>query len=162
MKKIIILALCLAMTFAATACSKENPPTPESSGTQLANPFVQCDTLEAAAETAGFEMTAPETVEGYSEKAISAIKESLIKVSYSNGTDSLTIRKGKSSEDISGDYNQYEENGTLDIDGLSLTIKGNDGKINVAIWSADDYSFSITSSEGLTSDQASELVKEIN
>ena len=87
----------------------------------------------------------------------------MIQISYqdADGVDSIVIRKGTGSDDISGDYNTYDETSTLDVDGITVTTKGSEGLINVATWTNGDFSFSITATAGLDSDGITELVQAI-
>ena len=85
---------------------------------------------------------------------------SLGEVDYSDGENTLSIRKGTSTEDISGDYNSYSEEGTLTVGENTLTIKGKDGKISLAVWNDGTYSYAISGS-GLTSEQVSEIAEAI-
>ena len=67
----------------------------------------------------------------------------------------LTIRKGTVAEngDISGDYNQYANTWSQDVDGILVTCFGNrDGEAAKAIWSSGDVFYSMTA-EGLGGDQ---------
>ena len=138
--------------------------TTQDDGTEIANPFVTCETLEDAAALAGFDMTVPTvSSDTYAQQEISAVEDSMIQVSYqdSESSDSIVIRKGAGSDDISGDSNTYDETSTLDVDGITVTTKGNDGLIYVATWTSGDYTFSITATAGLDSNGVTELVQAI-
>lgn len=112
-------------------------------GEQIANPFVDCATMQEAAKLAGFEMTVPETVEGFSDPVIQAIADAMIQVSFTDGKDSLLLRKGAGTDDISGDYNAYEQTKTLTVGGQSVTVKGNGGTVSVAVWTNGGYTYAI-------------------
>ena len=66
MKKLITLTLCAMMALSMVACGNEAPEeeaVPAIGGeanTQVANPFLTCDTLEACEEVAGFAISLPE------------------------------------------------------------------------------------------------------
>jgi len=113
--------------------------------TQIPNPFIDCTTLEDAQKSAGFAMTIPDAMpEGYSKTAIRAVKNKMIEVIYLNGDSEIRIRKAIGSEDISGDYTVYKESMETEIGNVKVTMKGNNGKVNVAIWSEGVNVFSIT------------------
>lgn len=136
----------------------------QSDDTEISNPFVTCDTLEDAAALAGFDMTAPTvSSDTYTQQEISAVEDSMIQISYqdADGADSIVIRKGTGSNDISGDYNTYDETNTLDVDGISVTTESSEGLIYVATWTSGDFSFSITATAGIDSDGITELVQAI-
>ena len=46
-------------------------------------------------------------------------------------------------EEISGDYNDYEEIKTYTLDSNRIILKGNNGLYNVAIWKYYNFSYSL-------------------
>lgn len=165
MKKLFVTALCAILVISLAACGKQAAMKGGASRTdetrtneglggnsvQIPNPFVDCTTLEDAQELAGFNMTVPGKMpEGYSESAIRVIKNKMIEVIYTNGDQEICIRKGTGSEDISGDYSEYGETNTVSVDDVQVTMKGNDGKVNVATWVDGEYTFAITVNPGGT------------
>ena len=158
--------------------------TDEGENTQIPNPFITCSTLKEASELAGFDFTAPESVDGYSYKEISAIENEMAQITYFNSDEldgltdeqlneidwekvdfsaqDLVIRKAKGDEDISGDYNEYPEIYNVTVDDREVTMKGSDGDVNVAIWNEDGYSYAITASDAVTSDYVMNLIHNID
>lgn len=133
------------------------------SGEQIANPFTECATMQEAAKIAGVEMTVPETVKGYSERVIQAVNNEMIQVSFMNGDDQLIIRKAAGSNDISGDYNDYPETSTVKVGDLSVTLKGNDGTVGVALWTNGGYTYAIdTPLAGVSESFLTSLIQSIN
>ena len=66
------------------------------------------------------------------------------------GTDnSLTYRKTSGTDDISGDYNQYEQRLDKVVNGVDITIKGNHDKYYLATWTTQDFSYSLSVDEGI-------------
>ena len=146
MKKLVAIMLSAVMVLSFTACTKQ------SAKSQTANPFVDCKTLKDAEETAGFPVTAPQKIpKGYTLSLIQAIKGDLVQIIYKNGENEIVFRQGKDSQgngDISGDYNEYNENDTIMVGDLTVSIRGNDGKVNNAVWTNGEYAFSITANPG--------------
>lgn len=128
---------------------------------QIPNPFADCKTLDEAREISGFAMTVPDTIDGYAERVICAVKNDLVEVIYQSGDDEIRIRKASGSEDISGDYNAYAEKNTVTVGGLQVTMKGADGKVSVATWTNSSYTFSISVSRGMTSDSVAKLIQAV-
>ncbi|MBQ5343444.1 MAG: hypothetical protein J6Z24_08310 [Oscillospiraceae bacterium] len=159
MKKLTLLLLCIAAVAALTACagkqSKEEPLM------QIPNPFVDYDSLEAAAKAAGFELKAPSSVEGFSEKVIQVCNGEMIQVIFLNGDDRLFIRKAEGSDDISGDYNEYSDNGTVTVDGNSVTLRGDDGKVSTAVWTSGKYTYSVSFDTPVTEETMIALIGQI-
>lgn len=50
-------------------------------------------------------------------------------------------------EDISGDYTKYSDVKTEKIGDWDVTLKGNDGKVVLAVWNDGTYSYSISLDE---------------
>lgn len=111
--------------------------------TQIPNPFVDCDTLADAAALAGFDIIVPDSVDGYEERAITAMENDMIQVLYLHGDDQVRIRKAVGEEEYSGDYNAYSEEKTVTVGDKEVTLRGNSGKVMVAVWSEGGYSYSI-------------------
>ena len=153
-RALVAVILSLVMALAIVGCSgNANAPAPTThkdnasftvDGTVIPgsdpNPWQECGSLEEAGKLAGFSFTAPETVDGYTERYIAAIENEIAQVIFSNGDDSeLYFRKGVGGDDISGDYNTYDVTEKQTIDGHTVLCKGNDGlmaKVNEAIAAA--------------------------
>ncbi len=110
--------------------------------TQIPNPFIDCDTLADAAALAGFDIIVPDSVDGYEERAITAMENDMIQVMYLHGDDEIRIRKAAGDEDCSGDYNAYSEEKTVTVGDREVTLRGNNGKVMVAVWTEGGYSYS--------------------
>lgn len=172
-KKVTMMILCAAMMLSMAACGDKEEKTTGAEttsqtvveneekipvdgtattttedivigdNTQIPNPFVDCDTLTDAAALAGFDIIVPDSVEGFESKTISAIENETIQVMYFHGDDEIYIRKVTGEEDCSGDYNEYSEEKTVTIGDREVTLRGNNGKVMVAVWIEDGYSYSI-------------------
>lgn len=169
MEKFIAVILSLVMALAIVGCSgNANAPAPtthkdnasftvdgtvipgsdpktwgpaeDGENIQIPDPWQECTSLEEADKLAGFSFTAPESVDGYTERYIAAIENEIAQVIFSNGDDSeLYFRKGLSGDDISGDYNTYDVAEEQTIDGHTVLCKGNDGLIYTATWTDGTY-----------------------
>ena len=112
----------------------------------------ECKTLEEATKLAGFPLSVPESIDGYQNRVIEVNPDPenpMIQVLYQNSSSEILIRKAAGSNDISGDYNQYSETEVTSVDGVSVTVKGNEGKRNLATWTRGDYAFSVSVSDGI-------------
>ena len=128
---------------------------------QIPNPFIDCASLAEASQVAGFEMRAPEAVGDYDRVSISAIDGELIDVLYESGDDTVRVRKGAGLEDISGDYNSYTETAVSEVDGMEVTMKGDAGKVNLAVWTNGEYTYSVSASAGMSRTEMADLICEI-
>lgn len=178
-KKILAIALCAATVFSLAACGSSGSETttatePASSETTansdisgVANPWVDVDDLAAAKEMAGFEMSVPDEITGYTltEYRVMTEDDKIIEVIYTeDGSDKeIRIRKGAGQGDISGDFNNYTETYNADLAGFTYSASGNaKDSYNVANWSPDDnYTFSITSADGLTQSELESIISQV-
>lgn len=145
----------------------------QKSDVEIPNPFTQCSSLEEAAQNAGFSFNVPETVDGYSQRIIRTMADekgrAMIEVIYQNetdenestdNTDEIRMRKANGDEDISGDYMEYSETSSLTIGNIQVTVKGEHGKINLAIWTDNGYTYSIGvySGTGITAEEMTDFI----
>ena len=178
MKKMIVLALCsvLSLPMAGNSGSAQTQPIPGgaqvqtvSGGTggggqspvEIANPFVECESLEKAERLAGFSITVPETIDGYGKPVIRVIQNELAEFIYGNGETQIRIRKGDGRKEISGDYSWYAELDEISVDGQTVTVKGNDGKIYTAVWNSGEAGFSINISGGTDREGIKALIQSV-
>lgn len=162
MDKIFALILSITLALTLTGC-KADIPAPENSSlighTEISNPFVSCDSMSAAAELAGFELALPK---GIGSGELRVIENEMIEVgAKSDDGKELRIRKAAGNQDISGDYNSYAENTEITVDGLTVTLKGSDGKFNTAIWTDGEFVFSLSCSQGLSQEEISTMIAHI-
>lgn len=196
MKKMIAFALSTVMALSLVSCTSQTNPGSSSgsgsdssvepaaiggdpatwgpaldgdgSGVQIPSPITEYTSMEEAAAAAGFDMTAPETIDGYTERVIQVFnantEDAMFEVIYRDGGEEskniIHIRKAPGAEDISGDYNQYAENSTETVGEAEVTMKGADGKVHLATWAKDGYTYSINvyAEAGISSDSMAELV----
>ena len=130
---------------------------------QIPNPFVDYESLDAAAKAAGFALTTPETVKGWDgEKVIQVMSDSMIQIIFHDADDNrLFVRKEAGDADISGDYNVYAEENTVTVGEYSVTLKGNDGKVSTAIWTSNGYSYAVMSDVPMTADAMTALIAQV-
>lgn len=142
--------------------SENTEPSTEGELTMIASPFIDCSSIDEAAAITGFGMTVPDSVNGNEIDHISTISRETIQIIYGADYDNSTyIRKAEGSDDISGDYNTYRQKKQITVNGASVTLKGNNGKINVATWSSNGYSYSIKVGKGFDESYITDLISMI-
>ena len=124
---------------------------------QIPNPLTEHETLADLAKTVGFDVTLPAVDKAYKETAFIDISGTIADVRFADDEDTITFRKAKGSDDISGDNKTYKENKTIAVKDVSVSVKGNDG-INIATWQKDGFTYSFSSDKAMTQDA---LVKAI-
>ncbi len=118
------------------------------------NPWVEVADITKAIEKVGFDFAIPEDINGNKISLVRVMSDEMIEIRYG---DDIIVRKSKGNEDNSGDLNNYdivkEENG--------FTLKGNDDTYNCITWNKDNYSYSITTSNGLSLSDVADTVNAI-
>lgn len=160
MKRMTALLLAVVCLLVLGACGKKEEPK-----AGMANPWKDAASMEEAAAEVGFSMTAPDSVTGYEAKKIRVCTPEgsrIIEVTFSNVNDeTVCIRKGEGNEDISGDYNQYDAGGTMDVNGITVNMRANGESIRVATWQTGGFSYSITLSAGMSNDAVVAMIEQV-
>ena len=123
--------------------------------TQIPNPWQEYMTVSEAAKAAGISFSAPEKLEGYKVSHVQTM-DGIVELRYSNGSNEIRVRKGKGTNDISGDYNVYKNVSEKKIGGNTVTLKGNG--VSSATWTDGTYSCSIFSENELTNKLVESIV----
>lgn len=145
MKKIFLLLL---LTFLLLSCNSTKQITEPSF--MLANPFVDCSSLEEAENIAGFSISLPRELNNKELiYRVLTTGDKMIEIMYYLDSDKITIRKSKSKEEISGVYKSFDLENTISVNKKDVTIKGNNNLFEVALWHSNNYSYSISSNLGL-------------
>ena len=118
--------------------------------------------MDDAASISGFEMSVPETIGGYDGRVIHAIDGELIQVVFDSEDNTIVMRKSLGTDDISGDYTEYAETTAAQLGELDVTLKGADGKVNVAIWTNNGYSYYIGSTIALSKVTMTDLFETVS
>lgn len=171
MKK-LLMALLVLMLLAG--CSSKSETTADTSDTTSeteetdvetsashTNPWLECETIAEVEGKVGFTVFDIESIEGQERTYIAELNNSEVNAVEVQYGDVATLRKCeiKGGEDISGDYNEYSYTETVEGD-INYQIKGNEeGVVNNVVWTTTDYSYSITSSTGLSLDTVASLVE---
>lgn len=131
------------------------------SAVQLPSPFTSHTKLAEAAKVVGFELTVPEKAGGSPRRDIETMSGEMIQVFYGNDENEICVRKEAGSGDISGDYNQYAQAKTVEVNGSSVTMKGENGLFMVAIWESSGYTYSVTSGAGMSAAAMTALIQSV-
>ena len=102
-------------------------------------------------------------IKNYMSCSYSVAFSNMVEIQYSNGSDNILYRleKGEVAEDISGDYNIYENIKKLTVDNIEVTIKGNEDVYKVAVWYKNGVNYSLSSEQGLKMEDIQNLINEI-
>lgn len=179
MKKLLVFTVTAAMLLSLAACAQSAKPAAEPEQTaqtemtekidtenvQIPNPWTDYDSKDDAAQAAGFDLAVPDEISGCSEKSyrvLSAEGDVMFEIIYASGEDETArICKAPGADDVSGDYNEYAETETVDAGGVSVTMKGENGLVKLAVWTNGDYSYVLSVESGLSQNDMAALVSNI-
>lgn len=136
----------------------ETPPVQVTWGAQ------QFDSVGELADSLSYPLLLPaEVPDGYALERIRCLQGQLAEVVW-RGTDgqSLTYRMAPGEQDVSGDFTAYGWEETLTAGAYTVTCKGEDALVFLAVWSDGTYSFSLHASAGLTTAQTAELIESLS
>lgn len=148
LRQVLSVAACLAVLLCCWYAWKPRQQEPIiQGGVQIEN----VDSLTALTQKTGiplqeltglpFEVTEEEYISYWQE---------LAEIQYLGQSDTLCYRKSLGTEDNSGDYNTYPQEKTVDVSGLSVTLKGDGKGCSLALWTDGTYAYSISVSGQLS------------
>ena len=168
-KSIIAIILCLAAMLSLAACGSAAAASETVEEAVGADPATwgptEHNTLASAEADAGIELSIPDEILGSKPTVfLTWYERAYIDAVYTDddGNNTARVRKAAGREDnISGDYTNYSESATEQIDGMSVAVKGENGKVMVASWTDSGNSFCLTADAGLTVDELTALIAEV-
>ncbi|MCM1430740.1 MAG: hypothetical protein NC121_17965 [Blautia sp.] len=83
------------------------------------------------------------------EVVYTAYWQELAEAAYCGEGKTVVYRKGIGSGDVSGDYNIYESETEIFVDGIAVTLKGGEGKYILAVWTDGEYAYSVSFSQAM-------------
>ena len=126
----------------------------------IANPWSEYDTVAEAAEAAGIKFSAPDKLGDFTLTHIQAMN-GLVDLRYLNGDIQICVRKGKGTDDISGDYNTYKSVTEKNIGKYDVTLKGNGKGVKCAVWNDGNNAYSIVSDKALTEKSIGNIIAKL-
>ncbi len=150
-----------------TTSTAQTPTVSTQPSAQLTNPWTNVQTTEEAAKAAGLDsFNAPEKIGDYRRATLSVIsgEEGIAQAVYQNDNDTLTLRKGHGTKDISGDYRDLGEWKTFEIAGsgtqASMMIDNNHN-VYICYWGENGIMYSLSSEKGIQEADLSQILKMI-
>ena len=147
------LAACLVVVVAvlvAVPLLREQPDT--APPVQVLPPFRQVDSLDALSEAVGFPVTEVSKLPfDPVSTTYTAYDEGTAEITYTGPDDqAATYRQSLGTADNSGDYTLYED--TQVIPENNATLKGQDQRYTLALWTDGTYTYSLRLSSALSAD----------
>lgn len=114
----------------------------------------ECGSAEELSQSIGFEFSDPASLPFDVEGAEYVnLFNRIAEANYIGGDMTACYRKSLGTEDNSGDYEEYPDIITEDINGRAVTLKGTDGEYVLAVWTDGEYAFSLRLSNGSSAEQ---------
>ena len=159
-----VAAVCI---IAGRSVLINNPSAPDAPGGEVAimGPS-DMNSLQELSKNVGFDMKdIPVLFNAATDVQYTAIDD-LAQIVYTTADNEVTWRKAPGSDDISGDYNVYATIVEKEIDGITVTIKGNEDESNTdkffnATWTKDGYSYSLFFENGVDLAEIEEIIGSI-
>lgn len=109
--------------------------------------------LEELSDLVGFAVETPFFLPFETEETVyrSYWKE-LAEVEYRGEASSATYRQSAGTDDNSGDYNIYGDTTEIAVKDQTVTLKGDDGRYVLSIWTDGTYAYSLSLSSGVSAD----------
>lgn len=157
--KIFTLMLSSIIAVLVVACSKKDD-------IQIPNPWVSVKTIEQAQEKVGKDFNMPSYIpDGYKLYEIRIMNSDVVEINYKNGDNKIIYRVSttpNSSDDISGDYNEYNVVLEKKIGNYNVILKRENDAYNLATWTYKDSSFSLSSTAPFTQNEIDKIIESIN
>lgn len=157
----ITLILTAVLTFSGIVSHNSSSPNRQDDAlTQTVNGIEECTSLDELAAKVNFTVTELKELPFTSEQvSYLSFWNTLAEIDYEGSDNSITFRTSREKEDNSGDYNVYESTETVEINGLTVTLKGNNQTYSLAIWQNGEYSYSISLEKGISKEDLTALLK---
>ena len=127
----------------------------------LANPWTEYASPEEAGQAAGFGFELPDSIEGYDFDTARVMNREIIQADFADGDSTLTLRKGITQGDISGDYNTYKNRYRGTIGDVTVHIRANWEEFSTAIWEKDGYKYSCSFSTAVPKKTMVAILKQL-
>ena len=125
--------------------------------------IVDVDTIEELSQSVGFDI---KDLTSLPFEAVETIYtnygDGLAQIAYIGENQALYYRKSLGTDDNSGDYNIYDSESELAMQDISVTLKGNNGLFQLAVWTDGTYAYSISLTEGIAKDSFANIIRGIN
>lgn len=148
MKKILFSIITILLLTALVACGQKDE------SAQIANPWLDHETLDEACAAAGYDLSVPEHIDGYDAPIYRTLDNEIIEVIYAAKDDEICIRKYLGTEDRSQDFGgieAYPRGGyATEVEHCYREMGTDYDIINLVSWGEGDYSFIFFSSNGFT------------
>ena len=168
MKRIaVIFLMCCVVPFLFIGCARQNQTQDQGSPVVgFGNPWSEWNSIEEAELATGFSFGLPNVIGDCCAAEFRTMNNEMIEIIYKDQDEGyeVCIRKQKGEgQDISGDYNEYEICSEKEYYGGSIAVYSNSGNDAMkVIIGYRGYSWSIVTTDGLSSDSLEDFLSSIS
>lgn len=111
--------------------------------------YVDFQSQTQADQAAGFSLSAPEAINGYSNRTYAIVEDYISDVRYADdeGRVGVIVHKCKKNDLEQADKNEYRQTNILEIDGVEVSLKGADDLVQSMTWAEGGYYYQVLTSE---------------
>lgn len=122
----------------------------EDPGTMVVNPYVSAQSPEEMAGTLDFPLAVPHALpEGYTLTECGVLSGTVAQLRYEKDGERISFRMARGEEDVSGDYGTYGESVRETVGAWTVTLKGDDGTVSLAVWTGEGFAYALSCPGGL-------------
>ena len=167
LSRYLSIAACLALLIVGAVAVPKlfhgNDNQPDDELTATIPDIAECSSASELSDMVGFPVTdIPSLPFTATSTTYTSYWKELAQIEYAGSDETLLYRKSMEDGDNSGDYNEYETVTDATISDISVTLKGNGGLYQLAIWQKDGYSYSISLTSSMTEQELLALVAGID
>lgn len=153
-KKYLSAAACLILVLTgAAALPRLIQLLPLGEPVQIVPRIQEASSLAELSGLVGFEVSPAALPFTPEETAYCAYWNELAQIQYSGQGQTATYRQSAGAQDNSGDYTIYDAVYELDLNGLTVTLKGVGGAYALAVWTDGRFSYSLRLSQGAPAEE---------
>lgn len=154
-RRVAALAACLAIAAGAwTAASRRFPASEPEEMVSSAYGIIEYASVEELSRALGFTVKAPgELPFTPEETTYAAWFGDLAEITFSGAGRELTVRMAAGTDDPSSDYNVYQQTTDVSLAGGSATLKGENGRVSLAVWTDGEYAYSVSAEPAIAQEE---------
>lgn len=118
--------------------------------------YVDFDSQTQADQAAGFTLSAPDSINGFSDKTYAIVEDYISDVMYADedGKVAVIVHKCRKDDLEEADTNEYRQTNIVDIGGMEVSLKGADDLVQSMMWERDGYYYQVlTASDAMMTEE---------
>lgn len=169
MYRYLATAACLILIITSGIFYRHHQPNTTTPDTQNPDEFVlsgnsiqELNSLEDLSNAVGFDIKTPQYLP-FTPSGTNYLSYfgDMAEINYSNTASTASFRMAVGDDDISGDYNEYDNVKIAKITGITVTLKGNTDGYSLAIWQSDGYTYALSLSEEVSENEWVKILESI-